>query len=597
MTHKYKYNIVVAFILALSLITTSLITSTYAAEHTAFEVLKRDSVTKLPIQGTMFTVYNKNGNIVSNLVTNAAGIATIPTLEAGWYKIVETNPTTGYMTDDIAQDFEIKKEYAASKFTVKLVFENKKITGLTIKKIDADTNAPIPNTHFRLYNNSTGNVVHTFVTNFNGTYNIPKIEAGTYSLEEVKPAPGYVINKEGRTTIKVEQNKDQVVVIKNTKASGLLIYKIDSITGEPVQGAVFLISDLHRKPIGEFVTDNNGRILLEGSKIESGKYYVKEIKVPDKYNIDSSEHTVVLQKGKLETLIVENTPKTGKVEILKRSGAENIYDGTAAGSPLANAYYGIFSLSTGKLVETIQTKANGWGISERIPIGTYILREIKAPLGYKLSDEEIKFEITKQDDVKKFELFNYPADIRLTGQKHGPQTAKPGGIVNYTITEIRNASTVPVDYFYIRDTIPTDILRLSNIHTGIYNIRKKYNVSVTTNKGREFIAYDNLMTTSDNYLDMSSSAINLQPNEFITSFKFNFGTVPTNFTMLQDIKAQFTVEKGLRHGLYFVNKADVGAKYNGEWTVNNFVSTSASGGTIIINPTKPKIPFLPNTGY
>lgn len=578
------------YLLSLALILTLLMGTlpSYAATN-ALEIISVDKVTRAPLQGSMFTIYDNNENVVARVTTGTNGKAIVPTLTAGKYRVVETRVPIGYSFMDRAFDVT----YAGP--TVTMEIEALKQNGITIRAIDANTNEPISNVRYRLYN-LNGNVLATFSTNLNGVYHLPNIGVGTYQVEEVKPANGYLENK-GRTTFSVEQNVDKVVTVTNKKASGLVIYKKDSITGEPIQHVKFTIADSNRKPVGEFMTDSNGRILLEGTKIRAGNYYVREVSAPPKYILEPSEKTVTLKEGRLETIIVENTPKTGIIEVHVRSGNANIHDGTPAGEALPNAEYGIFSLASGKLVETIVTKANGWAISNRVPLGEYVLKQTKPPYGYRLNEEETKLVIAHEGEKHTYDMQNYPSNVRISLNTISPGTAKAGTITTYEITDVMNKSTVPVDNFYLRNAIPTDVMKIVDLYTGTYNIRKQYSITVMTNKGREFIAYDGLSTTENNYIDFSASALNLEPKEYITTYQINFGTVPSGFTQLENVRVRYLMEKNLRNGLYFVNKMDAGARYQNEWYVKNSSTLSSNGGTTVIAPLPNTKTRIPNTGY
>ena len=212
--------------------------------------------------------------------------------------------------------------------------------------------------------------------------------------------------------------------------------------------------------------------------------------------------------------------------------------------------------------------------------------------GYKLSDQEITIDLTTEGQVLKYEVLNYSANIRVSINKTGVQTATVGSNIMYNFRDIRNMSGVALDNFYWRDVLPTDVLRANYLTTGTYNTAKIYNVSVTTNLGREFTIADNLSTTKDNYVDLRAAALGLQSGEFVTSYKLNFGTVPSGFTQVTAPKLECYVLTGIQNGLYFVNKADAGGQNNGQWTVAN-----TTWGTTIYNPTPPVNPNYPKTGY
>ena len=80
----------------------------------------------------------------------------------------------------------------------------------------------------------------------------------------------------------------------------------------------------------------------------------------------------------------------------------------------------------------------------------------------------------------------------------------------YTFKDIGNNSTVPLDSFYWRDTLPTDAVRLDKIITGTYSARLNYKVVFQTNlNDTQRVLADNLNTQKNYTLDASPAALGL----------------------------------------------------------------------------------------
>ena len=167
----------------------------------------------------------------------------------------------------------------------------------------------------------------------------------------------------------------------------------------------------------------------------------------------------------------------------------------------------------------------------------------------------------------------------------------PGQSIRYEFSDIANNSTVPLDNFYLRDTLPTDAVRLEKIITGTWTGRLSYKVVYRTNTSSEYRTLaDNLNTSKSYILDASSAALGLASNEYVTEVMFLFGRVPAGFTQLQTPYIYCKVLPGLAHEYRFANKTDVGGLWQGNWVmaVDRWV-------TIVYNKTS--TPKLPRTGY
>ena len=175
-------------------------------------------------------------------------------------------------------------------------------------------------------------------------------------------------------------------------------------------------------------------------------------------------------------------------------------------------------------------------------------------------------------------------------KKTGYAEVMPGQDIRYTFSDIGNNSTTALTSFYWRDTLPTQAVRLSRIFTGTYNAPGNYKVVYKTNlSGGEYrTMYDNLSTAKNHVLDASPTALGLASNEYVTEFMVSFGIVPGNFRQVESPKVYCNVVSWLTGGTQFVNQADVGGVYNGQW-----IMATSRWVTRVYKPAKP----LPRTGY
>jgi uncharacterized repeat protein (TIGR01451 family) len=284
----------------------------------------------------------------------------------------------------------------------------------------------------------------------------------------------------------------------------------------------------------------------------------------------------------------ENTPQLGQIQITKKSADDNEINGLAAGAPLSGAMFGIYDYKSGNLVDKIVSGADGRAVSNPLPLGRYLVKELQAPTHYALSDKTLDIVLEFATQIIKTEYTNYSANTGVTIRKTGNLEAMPGDEIRYDIKEARNTGTVPLTDFYLRDTLPTDAVRLSKIVTGTYNQSLKYKIMATTSRGDTITIADNLSTTKNNVIDCAPSALGLQSNEYITSFNLMFGAVKAGFGMVLGPQIYVKVLANLPNKFEFATKADIGGKLGTEWIVGNATWRT----TVYAKQGK-----LPRTGY
>ena len=135
-----------------------------------------------------------------------------------------------------------------------------------------------------------------------------------------------------------------------------------------------------------------------------------------------------------------------------------------------------------------------------------------------------------------------------------------------------------------------EAVRLAKITTGTYNAAGSYKIVYKTNlSGADYRVLADSLNTQQNYvLEASPVALRLASNEYVTEVMFVFGVVPANFRQVEAPKIDCTVVSWAKGGSQFVNQADVGGIYNGQW-----IMATDRWVTTVYKPGKP----LPRTGY
>ena len=551
---------------------------------------KLDSVTHEPLEGVEFTITEADGTVVDDNGGMTSSMGLYRTDEngqiiidglVGTFIITETKTIEGYTIDPATQSQTVQVN---PEDTQTLTFYNDPVGGVEIIKVNADdTRERIPNVTFEIRRMDDA-LVDTVTTDKNGRAFL-SLEDGSYYAVEIESAEGFRLD-DTPVYFTVENGKTTTLRVENTPVSAILIHKTDSTTGEGIYGVSFLLYDSTNTPIGQYTSDNEGYVLIEG--LEAGRYYLRELE-NEGYVLDTEKKTVYVESGETTEVEWENTPITGQIQITKTSADYNSMNGWPAGTPIPGTEFEIYNARTGNLVDTVQTDKNGVASSRPLPLGRYKIVESKAADFYGLDKTPIEVEIEFAGQIVKAAMTNKSLYTNVSIQKTGYVEVMPGQQIRYDFSGIANNSTTSLTSFYWRDTLPGQAVRLDKIVTGTYNVPGNYKVVYKTNLNPNYrTMYDNLSTQQNYVLDASKAALGLAYNEYVTEFMVSFGVVPANFRQVETPQVYATVYAWLTGGSQFVNQADVGGVYNGQW-----IMATSRWVTRVYKPTDP----LPRTGY
>ena len=378
------------------------------------------------------------------------------------------------------------------------------------------------------------------------------------------------------------------------RRSGILIHKVDT-NGEGIYGVKFLLYDEDRNPIGEFTSDDDGWVYITADDLPdgantSGRFYLRELEAAEGYILDEEYKTVYVRPGHTAEIEWVNEAITGQIQIWKKSADDNAINGFPAGTPLEGAVFEIYNKANA-LVDTIESDSRGLAVSKPLPLGRYIVKEVSSPQYYSVSDEEVTVYLEHEGQIVQIEFLNESVYTNVSINKSGYTEVVPGQEIRYTFKDIGNNSTVPLDSFYWRDTLPTDAVRLDKIITGTYSTRLNYKVVFQTNlSNTQRVLADNLNTLQNYTLDASPAALGLASNEYVTQVTFLFGRVPGGFRQVETPYIYCDVLSSLPHEYRFSNKCDVGGMWQNQWiqATDRWVTIIYRGGPV---------PTLPRTGY
>ena len=558
----------------------------------ALIINKLDAVTKKPLAGVTFKITtaagefvpDENGKISSNglYYTNESGQIILKGV-TGTLVVTEEKSIDGYTIDENTRTQTV---VVNPDDTQSLYFYNAPIGGVELIKVNAaDETQRIPNTTFEIRRVSDGGLVDTVTTGTDGRVYVP-LASGSYYAVETKAGKGFQLDSTPIYFI-VEDGKTTTKAVTNKAISGILIHKVNAVTGEGIPGVSFLLYDSGNNPIAQETSDDRGYVRFEG--LEDGRYYLRELE-NEGYIPDTQKKTVYIKSGETTEVEWQNTPITGQIQVTKVSADYNAMNGWPAGTPIPNTVFEIYNARTNRLVDTIKTDKNGLAVSKPLPLARYKIVESKAAEFYGLDKTPIEVEIEYAGQIVKASMTNKSLSTNVSIKKTGYVEVMPGQLVRYNFAGIANNSTTALGSFYWRDTLPVKAVRLQTIYTGTWNTPGNYKIVYRTNLSRDTwrTLADNLSTSKNYVLDASPAALGLAANEYVTEFMAAFGIVPANFRQVEAPRVDCKALAKLTGGTQFVNQADAGGVYNGQW-----IMATSRWVTRIYAPSKP----LPRTGY
>ena len=354
---------------------------------------------------------------------------------------------------DYAVTYKPYVDYSAST----VLNENTNTASIKIVKQDTETLKPIKDVMFGLYNKND-EYITSKNTNSEGIVIFDKLYQGTYKIKEIKSNDNYVCD-DTVYEINTEYNKEVIRTINNTHKKGnLKITKVDKDDNLTVlEGIEFDLIDSDNKVIAHLVTDINGEVFI--SNINIGKYTLKETKTKENYNL-CIDNNIEVKWNETSEIKIENEKKKGQIKIMKQD-AEN------GNIKLKGVEFQIIDINN-NVVDKVVTDTNGIGISSRLPIGEYKIKEVD--LGenhhYILNEEEYKI-IVEDEKANEIVIGNYhkKGNLKITKVDKDDKTITLGAIEFDLIDEEGE----------VISHLVTDVngeVYIENINTGTYTLKE-----------------------------------------------------------------------------------------------------------------------------
>lgn len=398
-------------------------------EKPGLEILKKNIATGEPIEGATFRIEQTDGSFSTSATTDNHGRIFLDSVPVGTFKVTEKNVPSHVILNPIPQEVALKPGETST-----ITFFNALKPSLEIRKVDSVTGDPVKGAKFQIWYGSnhtdTGelNDLGTYFSDASGKIILPEIKDGWYKVTELEPASGYAIKEPATQECFIAGGESKVLIFENAPLSAIIIRKVDSESGQPLEGAWFRIrylggtSGTGGTVVGEIKTSQNGTAILTG--LAAGTYVCEEISAPDGYVITDATETVYLSGKDQDVITVTfGNDKMGSLLIVKKD--------VVTGAPISDVEFFITD-SDGSVIGNANGKyvtdsAGTIRIDDLTPGMTVIAREVRAKDGYILDDTSQSIKI-KRNAVMTLEFRNQP--------KGGVLVKKVDAVTNAPISDV-----------------------------------------------------------------------------------------------------------------------------------------------------------------
>ena len=413
------------------------------------KITKLDEESGMALSGAKYGIYTDSActDEADIITTGSDGTAITKALSEGTYYVKEIQAPAGYLLSDKVHTLTVKAGQTTTFTTTdkkqsgaltiykegevltgwngsSFIYEVKKLPGAIFMVTAGEDIYEADGT--LVY--SKGDVVaENLVSGSDGKVVLTDLQLGTYVVTETKSIDGYTINNVPQT-VTIEY-KDQTVEIQyesttiqnNRQKAEVLVVKKDSVTANLLDGGEYTLyagNDI-KNDAGQVIvakdtaletvtTGEDGKALYTVDLPVSNSYYISETKAPAGYIRNSSDvysfsfnylpETKAKADFNHEFLNERTTAKIHISKVDKETGLA-VPQGDAS---LEGAVYGLYAredimhpdgvtgvmFKAGDLVATMTTDANGEAEVNQLYLGNYYVKEITAPEGYLLDEEE-----------------------------------------------------------------------------------------------------------------------------------------------------------------------------------------------------------------
>lgn len=425
-------------------------------------VIKVDSETGQTVKGvTGFKIRNTQTNEESQVYyTDENGFLTLPDeITYGNYELIEVIPPSGYVLNTTPVSFGIDGNTSEVVIRLSDKPEKGKISvlkrGEMFSSVEVSEDRYVPvysekglkDAEFEVtaaediytadgtLRISKGALADTLVTDESGEAESKELYPGKYLLREISAPEGYILNAEPREITVVSGVTSAEILNERKKQEFKLKKELETdqkfgigFNGEILNTKFGLFSKTELTALDgstipadgliEVATpDEDGFICFAADMPYNAECYIKELETDGHYILSGEQY--------LSGDTAENKIIRGIIEGLKTDPNGRVLKGAVIG--LFYPFETEFSLDTA--IETFETDEAGRFLFENVPCGEWIIRELKSPDGYILSDENYTVTVRENGETVKLNIKN----SKIPEPPSAPESPKTGDTANLLI--------------------------------------------------------------------------------------------------------------------------------------------------------------------
>lgn len=341
--------------------------------------------------------------------------------------------------------------------------------------------------------------------------------------------------------------------------SNINILKIDEETKKPISDVKFSVKYKDGDKIGDFITDENGRINIEN--IKQGTVVITEELSNENYEVNVESKELELNYDTTYNLEITNKHKKGSLEILKIDKDDN-------SKKIQGVEFDLID-EEGNIVRHLITDENGVAYAENINTGNYVLKEVKTSEEYRLGKEhnikidwKEKLQLTIENEQKKGNIKIVKVDkdnneIKLPNVEFElfNNNEKIANLVTDENGEVQ-ISDLPIGTYYIKEVRTNDLYVLKE---------EVLEIEVNDNETSELLIENEKIKGQIKIVKTSedeNKILNLPQGTRLEGIKFNLYDSNNNF-----VEELITNEQGialsnkLAKGKYFIKETETNKWY------------------------------------
>ena len=475
--------------------------------------LDADDETRGPIAGAVYQLYQadgtqmfltgSNGNYTystsgqeSSCMTGADGTLTVSGLPWGSYYLKEIEAPAGYEMDETQVSFEIgTAQYDAGTDVIHTAVTAKdaeKTASIRLTKYDAVSGKTLKNAYYdvavRKADGSYRKLYEYLKTNAAGELTVEGLKFGHYRFTEVVPPAGYTLAAEPVETDLDAATAGTVVKISQTddrKTGSVKLIKLSS-DGMPLSNEEFA---LYQKAEDTGVAGSAAAdtLIQEGlvtgadgataiiDQLTWGDYYFLETKAPQGYQKSDAQLSFTVDASNADAV---QTVRVADEKILGSVALTKIDEATKT-KKLPDAQFNLYKNDGSLVKEGLTTDGDGAITVTDLEWGSYYFEETKAPAGYGISRDKVRFSVNEANCTTTQALTCYdPAEqVQITIRKEINEWYEPFGNATFLFeiagTDVNGTVHTWNKSITLVNGATTGNVILSGIPAGTYTIRER----------------------------------------------------------------------------------------------------------------------------